>query len=146
MPATESKATAVWEGDLVHGAGRVAPASGAFAEQPVTWASRTTRSAGKTSPEELIAAAHASCYAMAFSNTLAQKGTPPTRLEVSAVVSLALSDAGAKISAVALSVKGSVPGLDAATFAKIAEEAEKGCPVSNVLRGNAEITVKAELA
>lgn len=143
--AAESRAQAVWEGDLVHGGGRVRPGSGSFPEQGLTWASRTQRSAGKTSPEELIAAAHAGCYAMAFSNTLATRGTPPARLEVSAVCTFEVGAGGARISTMDLTVRGKVPGMDRATFAQVAQEAEKGCPVSNALRGNVEIRVNAEL-
>lgn len=145
MPGAESRATAIWEGDLIHGDGRVSPESGAFPELPVTWASRTQRSRGKTSPEELIAAAHASCYAMAFSNTLAKRGTPSTRLTITATCVFDTSGGGARISAINLDVLGQVPGLDQATFAQVAQEAEKGCPVSNALRGNVEIKVNAQL-
>ena len=143
--AAESRAQAIWEGDLLKGSGRVKPGSGSFPEQELTWASRTQRSAGKTSPEELIAAAHAGCYAMAFSNTLAQRGTPPTRLEVSAVCTFEVGAGGAKITTMDLTVRGRVPGMDQATFAEVAREGEKGCPVSNALRGNVEIRVNAEL-
>lgn len=145
MPAAQSRASATWVGDLIKGSGTVAPGSGAFAELPVTWASRTARSAGKTSPEELIAAAQASCYAMAFANTLAQRGTPPTRLAVSAVCSFEVGSAGAKITTMDIDVAGQVPGLDQATFARVADEAERGCPVANALRGNVQIKVSAKL-
>ncbi len=141
----ESRAHAVWEGDLVGGHGSVAPHSGAFGELPVTWKARTVRPDPKTSPEELIAAAHAACYAMAFSNTLASAGNPPDRLEVSATVHFEVGEGGAAISLVELDVRGMVPGLDAAGFQQLAEQGEAGCPVSNALRGNVEIRLSAAL-
>ncbi|MBU2603924.1 MAG: OsmC family peroxiredoxin [Actinobacteria bacterium] len=131
----ERKANVVWEGDLAHGAGSVAVASGALAEFPVTWASRTVRSEGKTSPEELIAAAHASCYSMGLAHGLAEAGTPPERLEVSAVATLDATDAGLRITTMTLEVRGRVSGLDAAGFREAAEGARTGCPVSNALTG-----------
>jgi len=145
MPGAQSRAEAVWEGDLIHGHGTVAPASGAFPTLPITWAARTQRSAGKTSPEELIAAAQAGCYAMAFSNTLAKQGTPPTRLDVAAVCTFEVGEGGARISTMELDVRGVVPGMDQETFARTAQEAEKGCPVANALRGNVAIRVGAKL-
>ena len=146
MPTAESTANAVWEGDLAHGGGRVAPGSGAFEEQEVTWASRTSRSAGKTSPEELIAAAHAACYAMAFSNTLTQDGNPPQRLHVVATVSLDRKEGGGvQVTRSALEVTGEVAGLDQAAFADAATRAEQACPISNTIRGNVEVTVSATL-
>jgi lipoyl-dependent peroxiredoxin len=144
MSTAESSATAVWEGDLAHGGGKVAPASGAFGEQEVTWASRTSRSAGKTSPEELIAAAHASCFAMAFSNTLTQAGHVPERLEVSAKATFD-TDAGPKITTMDLTVRGRVPGIDEDGFLEAANAAKEGCPVSGALKGNVEIRLDAAL-
>ena len=99
-----------------------------------------------TNPEELIAAAHATCYAMALANTLAKEGHPPTRLNVSSQVSLDTSGGGAKISRSKLAVRGRVDGLDGEAFRKIAEQAEQACPVSNALRRNLEITLDASLA
>jgi lipoyl-dependent peroxiredoxin len=142
--AAESTANAVWEGDLAHGGGRVAPASGAFEEQEVTWASRTSRSAGKTSPEELIAAAHAACYAMAFSHTLAEGGHAPERVEVSATATFD-TEGGPRISTMALVVRGRVPGLEESAFQEAANAAKDGCPVSGALKGNVEITLDATL-
>ena len=144
MPRARSKARAVWEGDLAHGGGRVAPGSGAFDEQDVTWASRTERSAGKTSPEELIAAAHASCFAMAFSHGLAQAGHPPEQVEVSAEVTFD-TNAGPKITTSELTVNARVPGIDEAQFQEIAEGAKEGCPVSGALKGNVEFVFRATL-
>ena len=144
MPAAISKANAVWQGDLAHGGGRVSPGSGAFEEQEVSWASRTSRSAGKTSPEELIAAAHAACYAMAFSHGLSQAGHQPERVEVSAEVTFD-TDAGPKITTSVLTVNARVPGIDEAQFREIAEGAKDGCPVSGALKGNVELVLNATL-
>jgi lipoyl-dependent peroxiredoxin len=142
--AAESTANAVWEGDLAHGGGRVAPSSGAFPEQEVTWASRTSRSAGKTSPEELIAAAHAACYAMAFSHTLAEGGHAAERVEVSATATFD-TEGGPRISTMALTVRGRVPGIEEAAFQEAANAAKDGCPVSGALKGNVAITLDATL-
>ena len=142
----ESRAHAVWAGDLVGGSGAVTVASGAFPEQAVTWAARTNRPDPKTSPEELIAAAHAACYAMAFSNTLATAGHPPEHLDVDAVCRLdPLDGGGVAITHLDLTVRGRVAGLDQAAFQRLAEEGERGCPVSNALRGNVEIGLSVTL-
>jgi osmotically inducible protein OsmC len=145
MASAERTATTVWEGDLAHGNGILSLTSGATDDLPVTWASRTERSAGKTSPEELIAAAHASCFSMALSHGLAESGHPPDRLEVSATVTLSL-DGGPKVTSSHLTVRGTVPGLDADGFAEAAKGAADGCPISGALKGNLEITVDAQLA
>ncbi len=146
MVKAERRAEAVWEGNLIQGSGKVVSVgSGAIGELPITWASRTERSDGKTSPEELIAAAHAACYAMAFSHTLAQAGTPAERLLVNAVCTFEQVEAGFKITMMDLDVRGKVPGLDEAGFEKAAQQAEQGCPVSNALRNNVQIRVKAHL-
>ena len=146
MPLMERRASIVWEGDLRQGRGRVSVASGAFPELPVTFSMRTEDASAGTSPEELIAAAHATCYAMAFSNTLATAGSPPERLEVTAVCALDRVEGGLKIMSVDLQVKGRVPGLDQAKFEELARTGEQRCPVSNALRGNVEIRVTADLA
>jgi len=146
MLKAERRADVVWEGDLLHGSGTiVSVGSGALGALPVTWASRTERSDGKTSPEELMAAAHAACYAMAFSHTLAQAGTPAERLSVSATCTFEQVEGGFKISTMDLAVRGKVPGLDEAGFEKVAQQAEQGCPVSNALRNNVQIRVNAHL-
>ncbi len=146
MLKAERRADVVWEGDLLHGSGTiVSVGSGALGALPVTWASRTERSDGKTSPEELMAAAHAACYAMAFSHTLAQAGTPAERLSVSATCTFEQVESGFKISTMDLNVRGKVPGLDEAGFEKVAQQAEQGCPVSNALRNNVQIRVNAHL-
>lgn len=146
MPLAERTADATWHGNLKQGSGNVTTASsGVLKASPVTWASRTETADGKTSPEELIAAAHAACFAMAFSNTLDQNGTPPTELNVSATCSLDRVDGKMKITAMRLRVQGKVPNLDAAQFQQIAQQAEQGCPVSNALRNNVTIQVEATL-
>jgi osmotically inducible protein OsmC len=123
-----------------------AESSGAFKDQPVTWASRTERSDGKTSPEELVAAAHASCFSMALSHGLAGAKTPPQRLEVTATVTFEQVTGGWKVRSSALEVTGTVPGMDAAAFQAAAEGAKENCPISQALRGNVELSVKATLA
>ena len=146
MAGIERRAEVVWEGTLANGSGTAAASSsGAFGPLPVTWASRTERSEGRTSPEELVAVAHASCYAMALSHVLAEAGSPPDRLAVSAVVGAELGDEGLRITSSELTVTGRVPGLDASDFSRHAQDAERGCPVSNALRGNVEIRVDARL-
>src|SRR5688500_6241010 len=143
--AAERTAEVTWRGDLMSGAGRIERVgSGAIAGLDVTWAARSEdESGGKTSPEELIAAAHASCFAMAFSSDLAKAGTPPEQLRTSATVTFVPSSG---ITKVALTVEGSVPGLDEAGFAAAAEQAKANCPVSQALAGVGEITVAAQLA
>jgi lipoyl-dependent peroxiredoxin len=145
MALAERRADVSWQGNLTQGNGSINTGSGALSQLPVTWASRTERSDGKTSPEELIAAAHAACYAMAFSHTLTQAGTPPEQLHVTAVCSLDRTDTGLKIASMALEVTGTVPGLDQAGFETAARQAELGCPVSNALRNNVAISVNAHL-
>jgi lipoyl-dependent peroxiredoxin len=145
MASAERTATTVWEGDLAHGSGTLSLTSGATGDLPVTWASRTERSDGKTSPEELVAAAHASCFSMALAHGLAESGHAPERLEVSATVTLSLDD-GPKVSSSHITVRGTVPGLDADDLADAAEDAARNCPISGALKGNLDITVDAELA
>ena len=142
--AAERRANVVWRGNLFQGSGTFDLASSeAVQGLPVTWASRTERPDGKTSPEELIAAAHASCFAMAFSNTLAEQGNDPEELNISAVCTF--DAAQLKITTIVLDVRGKVPGLDAEGFQNAADQAEQGCPVSNALRGNVDIQVNASL-
>ena len=112
---------------------------------PTTWASRIEAADGRTSPEELLAAAHASCFSMAFSNELAKRGFLAERLAVTANVTLDMTDAGRRVISSALTVSGSVPGIDAATFAEIAEVAKNGCPISNALKGNVVLSVEPTL-
>ena len=143
MAMVEREAHVIWQGDLAHGSGSLSEGSGVLKEAPVTFASRVESPGGKTSPEELIAAAHATCYAMALSNTLAEKDTPPERLEVDAVCTL--DDQQLKITAVELDVRGAVPGISEEDFENAAREAEQICPVSNALRGNLEIRLQTSL-
>lgn len=145
MAMAERTARCVWQGDLAHGQGVVTGASGALGELPVTWASRTERSDGKTSPEELVAAAHASCFSMALSHGLTQAGNPPVQLEVSANVTLDQRDGAPTVITSELTVAGSVPGIDQAGFEQAAADAGKNCPISRAL-GGVEISVSATLS
>jgi osmotically inducible protein OsmC len=139
----ERSAQATWQGDLMSGSGEIHEVpSGAFGPLQVTWASRTEEHGGKTSPEELIAAAHSACFAMALSNVLAKAGSPPDRLETSANETFV---PGTGITKSALTVVGTVPGIDEAAFKSAAEDAKENCPVSGALKGNVEITVDATL-
>ncbi|HVL31813.1 MAG TPA: OsmC family peroxiredoxin [Solirubrobacteraceae bacterium] len=140
--AASSTATTVWHGDLTDGAGTSTPASGAFQSTDVSWGARTRRTAGKTSPEELLAAAHSSCFCMALSLELADAGTPPERLEATATVEFV---AGEGVTSSHIDVKGRVPGIDADAFAAAARNAGEGCPISGALKGNVDITVDATL-
>lgn len=146
MAGIERQATAKWNGDLMSGSGTFSGGSGALSGLPVTWVARTEAPGGKTSPEELIAAAHSTCYAMAFSNTLAKAGHAPKSLEVTATVELdPKASGGPKVTRSALKVVGDVPGLTNDAFVELADQADKGCPISNLLRGGATITVEASL-
>ena len=142
--AAERRASVTWNGDLLSGSGTIDEVgSGAFGPLDVSWAARAEEaSGGKTSPEELLAAAHAACFSMAFANVLAKAGNPPERLETSAVVTFV---PGTGITRSALSVKATVPGLDAESFRAAAEDARKNCPVSQALAGVPEITLDASL-
>ena len=142
----ERRAQVTWENDLIKGKGTLRFGSGAVPELPVTWASRTERSDGKTSPEELLAAAHASCYAMALSSTLARNGTTPTRLEVTAECALDKVGAGPKVTMMNLTVTGQVQGINQSQFQQAANDAEKVCPISNAIRNNVTIKLTANLA
>ena len=146
MPQAERRAQVIWEGNLIQGHGTIATtSSGALKDLPITWASRTERSDGKTSPEELIAAAHAECYAMGLAHGLATSGTPAERLNVDAVCTLNIGAEGLKIQSMDLTVEGKVPGIDQTAFEQAAQIAEQRCPVSNALRNNVEIRVHARL-
>ena len=140
--AARSSANTVWEGDLAHGAGTTTPDSGALPAADVSWASRTNRAAGKTSPEELLAAAHASCFSMALSHELAEAGTPPERLEANASVDF---EPGEGVRSSHIEVRGRVPGIDEEAFSEAARRASEGCPISGALKGNVDISVEATL-
>lgn len=139
-------ANAVWSGDLATGSGMITyVTSGVFSRLPVTWSARTSAHDGKTSPEELLAAAHASCFSMAFSARLGKNGTPPASLEVRAEVTFDQVDGGWKVTTSVLKVKGTVPGIDKATFDRLAEDAKENCPISVALRGNVALSVEPTL-
>jgi osmotically inducible protein OsmC len=141
----DSRATAQWSGSLFEGKGSVMPESGSFGELPLTWEGRTERPEGSTSPEELIASAHAGCILMQLSNLLAKGGNEAESLRVKAAVTFEVGAAGARISAVHLDVNGKVPGIDQQGFADAVGEAKDGCPVSKALAGNVDITADATL-
>jgi len=128
--ATTRTARAHWEGSLMEGAGRVDLESSGTGTFDVSWASRANEANGKTSPEELLGAAHATCFSMALSNALSKAGTPPTSLDTSADVTF---QPGEGITGILLSVSGNVPGMTADEFATAAEGAKAGCPVSQAL-------------
>jgi lipoyl-dependent peroxiredoxin len=141
----ERRAEAVWAGSLFEGSGSVSGGSGAFGSLPITWASRTERADGRTSPEELLAAAHAGCFSMAFSLVLAEAGTPPERLTVDATCVFEQVPDGFSVTAVDLDVLGRVPGLDARRFQEAAEQAAQLCPISKALKGNVDVRLNARL-
>lgn len=140
--ATTRQAHTVWEGELLTGSGVVTFDSSGIGDFPVSWPSRAEQANGKTSPEELIAGAHSSCFSMALSHGLTGAGTPPTRLETKADVTF---QPGEGITGIHLTVEGQVPGLDEQGFQAAAEEAKKNCPVSQALSGT-NITLTAKLA
>jgi osmotically inducible protein OsmC len=142
--AAEKTARVTWAGDLTSGKGTIeSVGSGMIGPLPVTWAARTGEESGLTSPDELIAAAHAACFSMALSNVLGKAGTPPDHLEVTAAVTFV---PGTGITTSALDVNGTVPGLDQDAFRQAAEDAKENCPVSKALSGNVDISVRATLA
>ena len=145
MAAIKRSAEVVWEGTIARGAGQLSGGSGAFARFPVTAASRFGEPEGKTTPEELIAAAHATCFTMALGSILAREHTPPERLDVSAVCTLEEVDGSYTITTSELDVVGRVAGIDQAAFERAAQEAERICPVSRALAGNVEIRSHSRL-
>jgi lipoyl-dependent peroxiredoxin len=138
---TDRKATTVWSGTLFEGSGDTTFDSSGIGSYPVSWAARAEDANGRTSPEELIAGAHSACFAMAFSNMLAKNESPADRLEVSAVVTFV---PGTGITKSAISVVGTVPGIDESKFNELAEDAKANCPVSQAL--SVEITLDAKLS
>jgi osmotically inducible protein OsmC len=144
MAMAERTATTSWDGDLAHGNGSIDGNSGALSDLAVTWASRTERSDGKTSPEELIAAAHSSCFSMALAHGLTEAGNPPAHLDVAATVTLDLVDGAPTVTSSELTVTGRVPGIDQMAFSTAATDAGKNCPVSRAL-GSIDISVSATL-
>ena len=134
-----------WSGDLQGGSGMIeSVGSGAFGPLPVSWKARTEEPGGNTSPEELLAASHASCFAMALSYGLGNAGTPPERLDVTATVTFDQTG-GFKVKSSALEVSGKVPRVDAKAFQAAAERAKENCAISRALKGNVELSVKATL-
>ncbi|MEM0129672.1 MAG: OsmC family peroxiredoxin [Thermoplasmata archaeon] len=144
--AAKRTAQAVWEGDLLKGHGTVHGAPGALPSVPVSWAARTERQGAQTSPEELLAAAHASCFSMALSAGLGRAGTPPQKLEVTATATFDKVGDGWKVTGMELSVVGTVPGIAAKDFEEAARAASEGCPISGAIKGNVPVTLKARLA
>ena len=146
MQQTRS-ATSNWQGDLPTGSGTVsASTTGLFTDLPVSWPSRTEAPAGRTSPEELLAAAHAACFSMAFSNGLAKAGHTPDQLEVRSDVTFEKQEAGWRVVSSHLTVRGRVPGIDEATFRELADVAKDGCPISQALKNNVQLSVDASLS
>jgi lipoyl-dependent peroxiredoxin len=146
MALAERVAVVSWKGNLIDGGGDLSlESSKTLQGTPITWASRTEAPEGRTSPEELLAAAQAACYAMAFSNTLDKAGTPPDSLEVRATCSLDRVEGGVAVTKMRIQVRGVVSGLDEAGFQEIAQKAEEGCPISNAIRGNVDIDLDAHL-
>lgn len=143
--ATEKTARATWDGDLMSGSGRVSTASGVLSEEGVSWSARAEDAEG-VSPEELIAAAHATCVSMALAHGLAEGGHAPTRLETEATATFDKTDAGFRLTTMKLAISGEVEGMDEAAFREAAEGAKENCPVSQALKGNVEISVEASLA
>ncbi len=140
------RAEAFWQGDLNNGSGEVGTTtSPAFSALPVTWKARTEEAGGLTSPEELLAAAHASCFSMAASNNLAKAGFPPERMDVSVEITADKREAGWTVLSSRITVRGRVPGVDEQTFRQQVEAAKDGCPISRALKGNVEMSVDATL-
>jgi lipoyl-dependent peroxiredoxin len=144
--AVERSATAVWEGDLLGGSGQVSTESDVVDNATVKWSSRADQADENTSPEELIAAAHATCVSMALANGLAQGGTPPRKLETEATATFDQTPDGFRMTTMRISVRGQVEGLDEDGFRRAAEDAKENCPVSQALKGNVEVTLDAALA
>ncbi|HEX2024879.1 MAG TPA: OsmC family peroxiredoxin [Actinomycetota bacterium] len=144
--AAERTARSVWQGDLQGGSGEVSTETSSVLQgTPVSWAARTEDAGGKTSPEELLAAAHAACFNMALSGALARAGTPPERLETTATTTFDKVGDKWKVTTAVLRVRGRVPGVDQAAFEEAARGAGEGCPISGALKGNVDISVTAEL-
>ena len=139
-------ADVTWNGDLLTGSGTIDyVSSGVFSRMPVSWAARTGAHNGKTSPEELLAAAHAACFSMAFSSRLAKNGTPATKLSIQAAVTFDNASGGWKVTTSRLTVVGEVPGIELDAFRTIAADAKDNCPISIALKGNVELVVDASL-
>lgn len=145
MLKAERRAEMTWQGTLVQGEGSVQVGSKAMQALPMTWGSRSEQANGKTSPEELLAAAHAGCYAMALAQVLTEAGHAPENVHVTAICTLEATNGKPKIVSMKLEAHGKVPGLDAASFAQVAHQAEQRCVVSNALRSNVPIQLMTHL-
>ncbi len=146
MAVAERTASIVWQGDVQKGSGTISlEESGACGELPISLPTRTGSAQGQTSPEELLAASHAGCYAMALSLTLTEDGSAPERLTATATATLDRAGEGFAVTTIDLSVRGTVSGLDQSAFEDAAQRAEKACPISNALRGNVDIRLDARL-
>jgi osmotically inducible protein OsmC len=146
MPRIERTAAVVWEGTLARGTGRLTAGTGAFSELPISLPSRIGAPEGKTSPEELLAAAHAGCLATGIAGELSKAGTPPDELTISArVVMDEVEGQGHLVVASEVDVRGRVPGIDAAAFERAVAEADEGCPFSTLIKATASVTVRAHL-
>jgi osmotically inducible protein OsmC len=146
MPAATRTARTLWKGTLTEGQGELTlETSGLLSGTQVTWSSRTEEPRG-TSPEELLAGAHAACYAMSLSGVLAKQGTPADSLDVRATCTFDERGDGFAVTTMELSVQGVVPGVDESGFEQAAQKAEQGCPISNAIRGNVDIRITAEKA
>jgi osmotically inducible protein OsmC len=144
--ATTRHADATWSGDLLSGRGTVTAATTrVFSDLPTTWASRTTEPEGVTSPEEHLAAAHASCFSMACSNELAKAGTPPSSLSVRVAITGDKLETGWTVLSSSIAVRGVVPGATPESFREAAAKAKDGCPISKALKNNVELSVEATL-
>jgi lipoyl-dependent peroxiredoxin len=144
--AVERRAKATWEGDLLSGSGETSTESGAVRNTTMKWSSRAEQADENTSPEELIAAAHATCVSMALANVLAESGKPPTKLETEATSTFDKTPDGFRMTTMRLSIRGQVEGLDEDGFRRAAEDAKENCPISQALKGNVDVTVDASLS
>jgi osmotically inducible protein OsmC len=143
--AVERTASAVWQGDLMEGSGEVSTGSGVLRNATVKWSSRAEQADENTSPEELIAAAHAVCVSMALAHGLAQAGTPAQRLESEATATFDQTDEGFRLTEMKLSIRGQVEGIDGVAFQEAAEAAKDNCPVSQALKENVEVSLESQL-
>jgi osmotically inducible protein OsmC len=144
--AVERTARAEWQGDLMSGSGKVSTETGTVRDATIRWSSRAEQADEHTSPEELIAAAHASCVLMALANGLAKAGTPAQRLESEATATFDKAGEGFRMTTMRIAIRGHVDGLDEDGFREAAEDAKENCPVSQALKGNVELALDASLA
>ena len=144
--AVRRSATAQWQGDLMSGSGKVSTETDAVRDATVKWSSRAEQADKDTSPEELIAAAHATCISMELANMLAQAGNPPQQLETKATATFDKVGDGFRMTTMEISIRGQVEGMDADSFREAAEGAKENCPVSQALKGNVEVSIDASLA